>query len=50
MLDRRKLADFVVDLKNLELYLEEHNWKDEDKILDYNELIEEILTYLKETL
>lgn len=47
---KTKLANMVLDLKVLEIELEENNWNDEDKILRYNELIEEIIIYLKENL
>ncbi len=47
MLDEAKLSNMIVDLKCLEVWLEENNWEDEDKILRYNELQEEILDYLK---
>lgn len=50
MLDEVKLTDMILDLKCLEIWLEEHNWEDEDKILDYNELQEKIINYLKEVL
>jgi len=50
MLDETKLSNMIVDLKCLELYLDNNEWKDEDKILEYNELQEEILNYLKEVL
>jgi hypothetical protein len=40
----------IVDLKCLEIWLDENEWQDEDKILEYNELQEEILNYLKEVL
>lgn len=50
MLDETKLSNMIVDLKCLEIYLEENNWEDEKKILEYNELQDEILNYLKEVL
>ena len=50
MLDKTKLSNMIIDLKILEIYLDENEWKDEDKILEYNELQEDILTYLKEVL
>lgn len=50
MLDETKLSNMIVDLKILELYLDENEFKDEDKILQYNELQKEILNYLKEVL
>lgn len=50
MLDETKLSNMIVDLKCLEIWLEENNWQDEDKIQEYNELQDEILNYLKEVL
>jgi hypothetical protein len=50
MLDEIKLSNMIVDLKCLEILLEESNWGDENKILEYNELQDEILNYLKEVL
>lgn len=50
MLDEIKLSNMIIDLKCLEIWLEENEWQDEDKILEYNELQEEILNYLKEVL
>ena len=50
MLDEVKLSNMILDLKCLEIWLEENNWQDENKILEYNELQEEILNYLKEVL
>lgn len=50
MIDETKLSNMIVDLKILEIYLDENEWKDEDKVLEYNELQEDILTYLKEIL
>jgi hypothetical protein len=47
MLDEEKLSNMIIDLKCLEIWLEEHNWEDEDKIQEYNELQDEILNYLK---
>lgn len=44
------LSNMVLDLKILEIELEEDNWNDEDKILRYNESIDEIIKYLKESL
>ena len=48
MLDEVKLTNMILDLKCLEIWLEKHNWEDEDKILDYNELQEKIINYLKD--
>ena len=42
------LANMILDLKKMELYLDENNWEDEDKILEYNQLENDILVYLKE--
>ncbi len=50
MLDNIKLSNMVLNLKILEIWLDENNWKDEDKVLEYNELQDEILNYLKEVL
>ena len=50
MLDEVKLSNMIVDLKCLEIQLEENEWEDEDKIQEYNELQDEILDYLKEVL
>lgn len=50
MLDEVKLSNMILDLKCLEIWLEEHNWEDENKVLEYNELQDEILNYLKEVL
>lgn len=50
MLDEVKLSNMIVDLKCLEILLEKNNWEDEDKILEYNELQDKILNYLKEVL
>ena len=50
MLDVVKLSNMIIDLKMLEIWLDENKWEDEDKILEYNELQEEILIYLKEVL
>lgn len=48
MLNETKLANMILELKKLEIYLDENNWNDEEKILKYNELQENILIYLKE--
>lgn len=45
-----ELTNMIVDLKILENELDEANWKDDDKIYEYNELIENILIFLKERL
>lgn len=45
-----ELTNMIVDLKILENELDEEDWKDEDKIYEYNELIENILIFLKERL
>lgn len=45
-----ELTNMIVDLKILENELDESDWKDEDKIYEYNELIENILIFLKERL
>jgi hypothetical protein len=45
-----ELTNMIVDLKILENELDEADWKDEDKIYEYNEQIENILIFLKERL
>jgi hypothetical protein len=42
-----ELRNMVLDLKVLECNCERDNWKNEDYILEYNELIDKILDYLK---
>ena len=43
----QKLIFLISKLKSLEYFLDLNNWNDEDKILEYNELEEEIIDYLK---
>lgn len=50
MLDIIKLTNMILDLKKLEIYLEETNWENDDIIYEYNDLQERILGYLKEVL
>lgn len=50
MLDEVKLSNMILNLKKLEIWLEENEWEDDDKISEYNELQDEILNYLKEVL
>lgn len=45
-----ELSNMVKNLKKLEKELDEDNWTNEDKIYDYNELIDNILIFLKERL
>ena len=45
-----ELTNMIVDLKILENELDEADWKDKGKIYEYNELIENILIFLKERL
>ncbi len=47
MLNDTKLIDMIIKLKNLESYLEQNEWEDEAIVLEYNELQDEILNYLK---
>lgn len=49
-IDEAKLRKMIINLTRLETYLDENEWKNEDKILEYNELQEEILGYLKEVI
>jgi hypothetical protein len=44
------LSNMILDLKKMELYLDENNWENEDKILEYNQLENDILSYLKKVL
>ena len=50
MIDETKLSNMILELKKLEIYLDENGWKDEDKILEYNQIENDILSYLKEIL
>ena len=47
MINDTKLLDMIINLKKLESYLEKNEWENEIKILEYNELQDEILDYLK---
>lgn len=47
MINDTKLLDMIINLKKLESYLEKNEWENETKILEYNELQDEILDYLK---
>lgn len=49
-MDITKLENMVLDLKVLEVDLDSNSWNDEDKVLKYNELQDEILDYLKSVL
>lgn len=47
MINDTKIIDMIIKLKNLESYLEQNEWEDETIVLEYNELQDEILNYLK---
>jgi hypothetical protein len=47
MLDINELKEMVTNLINLETELEEIQWENEDKIQEYNDLLDAIIDYLK---